>query len=438
MLTEAFPAPVWVTGQLDGWAKGHELFFDLIDRAEGIPVARAKIRALIPREHRSELLRAAETAGLALRDGLQVRLQGTVGLWVKGGSYQFTVTAVDANYTLAQLQENRARVLASLRTEGIEARNLALPLPTVPLRVGVISAQGSDALHDLLATLRGSGFGFRVLFHHARVQGQDLQTSMVEALRWFYRHHAELDVLCIVRGGGSRSDLAQFDSLAIARGVCHQKVPVMVGIGHESDMCVLDDVARSCRTPTAVGTALVDQVGTFLAQMGDSARRLAATTRHRTDAAHLRNDFASRRLRSAADRLTRGAQLQLEALSHALGHTASSRLRDTHVRLRRSAQRLSVAATGHLRAERRALHPLPPRLRRAALTAVRGAEGRLEILEARHRAADPAQVLKRGFAIVRAGDSVLTAPAQAPPGTPLCIELSQGTLLGVSHGEADE
>lgn len=438
LLTQAFPGPVWVTGQLDGWSKGHPNYFDLIERTEGLAKARAKLSARIRHRERELLESTAAEAGFELQDGLEVRLRGRVEIYVPGGSYQFTVTDVDVAFTLAKFRETRETVLAKLRGMGLAGRNLELPVPAVPLRIGIISATGSDALEDVLSTLRASGLGFQIQFHHSTMQGQNLERDILPALRFFYRHHAEIDALCLVRGGGSRSDLAQFDNLAIARGVCHQRVPVFVGIGHEMDKCVLDDVARSFRTPTAAASALVAQVREFLATMEKTGRRLATATRGRTAGAHASVEVAHGRLRRATTQAFRLPADRLDLLSRAIARGARRDVSHRRASLAGMASRLELGVRSHRREATHKLATVGPRLRRAVDAQLRAQTARVDTLEARRSAADPARVLRRGYAIVRGPDGLVQTADAAPHGTALRIQLREGTLRATSDGTDDD
>jgi exodeoxyribonuclease VII large subunit len=438
LITEAFPAPVWVTGQLDGWSKGHRNYFDLIERKEGLAKARAKLSARIQNRHREVLEATAAEAGFALQDGLEVRLKGRVELYVPGGSYQFNVTEVDVAFTLAKFTQTRETVLATLRGQGLAQRNLALPLPPVPLRIGLISARGSDALEDVLSTLRASGYAFEVVFHHSTMQGQRLQEDIVTALRWFYSNAHRVDVLCIARGGGSRSDLAQFDTVGIGRGVCHQKIPVLVGIGHETDKCVLDDIARSMRTPTAVATALVAQVRDFLEGLAGHGRRIAGATRTRAMTANTAANAAGGRLARAVRRQVREEGRRVERVGRGLHRATYMDLGRRRSTLTASATRLQAGVRGQRRAAALRLDGFSPRLRRACAALARGEHRKTEALEARRAAADPDRILRRGYAIVRGDDGLVQAPTDAPQGTALRIRLAAGTLRATSHGANDD
>jgi exodeoxyribonuclease VII large subunit len=134
----------------------------------------------------------------------------------------------------------------------------------VPLRVGLITSLGSDAYNDVLRTLQESGFAFRVTAHGARVQGRSTEPSVLNALDWFRERAADFDVILVCRGGGSRTDLAWFDSVQLGRAVALFPLPVVVGIGHEQDFSVLDAVGWRAKTPTAAASLLVDAVARSL------------------------------------------------------------------------------------------------------------------------------------------------------------------------------
>jgi exodeoxyribonuclease VII large subunit len=249
---------------------------------------------------------------------------------------------------------------------------------------------GSAAYEDTVQELAASGLGFHVLVADARVQGAGADLSMVRALHALRGH--DCDAVLLVRGGGSRTDLVAFDSERLARAVATMPVPVLAGIGHEIDSSVVDEVAfASYKTPTACAAAIVDRVraareraeSAWAATMAVATTQLAAATQ-RIDATSLRVSPA-----------------RVEASLH-----AADRLLDRQ--LERAAR--AVRATTDAR------------------------RSRLELLEARAAAADPARLLARGWTLTRTADGRLVrSPADAPPGTELVTTLVDGTLRSTAH-----
>src|SRR5262249_3678400 len=147
-----------------------------------------------------------------------------------------------------------------LTERGLVGRNTSLPFPDLPLRVGLVTSLGSDAFNDVLRTLQESGFAFDVTAHGARVQGRLTEPSVLNALDWVRKRAESFDVVLICRGGGSRTDLSWFDSEQLGAAVATFPVPVVVGIGHEQDLSVLDFVGFRRKTPTAAAAYLVERV----------------------------------------------------------------------------------------------------------------------------------------------------------------------------------
>src|SRR5262249_11965720 len=178
------------------------------------------------------------------------------------GRVQLKMTAIDPVFTVGGIAVARERVVRGLAADGVLDRNACTAMPLVPLRVGLVTSVGSAAFHDFVHELGASGLAFRVAVVDVRVQGDNASRRIVYGLRQMAVR--ELDVVVLVRGGGSRADLAPFDSDAVARAIVAMAVPVICGVGHETDRSVADQVAHtSCKTPTACAQLLVAQVREF-------------------------------------------------------------------------------------------------------------------------------------------------------------------------------
>ena len=189
-------------------------------------------------------------------DGMEIRIAGKLAWWAPRGRIQLRMATIDPTYTLGRLGEDRDRLLAALRSERLLDRNRSVPMPVLPLRIGLVTSLGSAAHADFRHELERSGIGFRILEADARTQGLDAGRSIAVAIARLAAHGA--DVVAVVRGGGSRTDLAPFDGEVIARAIALAAVPVVTGIGHEVDRSIADEVAhQSFKTPTACAAGLV-------------------------------------------------------------------------------------------------------------------------------------------------------------------------------------
>jgi exodeoxyribonuclease VII large subunit len=338
------------------------------------------------------------------------------------------MTAIDPAYTLGQLELARAELLARLKEEGLLGANAAHALPLAPLRVGLVTSEGSAAEADFVDELRRSGFAFHVLRADSRVQGFDAPRSIASAIRMLTTHR--LDVLAVVRGGGARTDLAAFDDEAVARAIAACPVPVLTGIGHEVDTSVADEVAHTAaKTPTACAQLLVARVGELagaleaiwaaIAEHGvRSVRRhddrLVLHARHLARGTRVALDGGEVRLASIADRSRRAALSGLDRASHRL---------DAH------RGRITGAARSHLRAAEVLVAAGEHRVAHRAPKALAEAERALSSVEARLRALDPDRTLARGWSITRGPDgAVVRSPADVHPGDQLTTRVSGGDL----------
>jgi exodeoxyribonuclease VII large subunit len=395
-LGDAFPDQVWVAGELQGLrSRGGHLYFTLVDPGELGDGPAASIPVALFRGNRRAVEHVLDKAGgLALADGLAVRIRGEVILYPPRSQVQVRMTAIDPGHTLGRLALDRDRLLRALAAEGLVDRNARLPLEPVPLRVALVTSAGSAAAHDTLHELEVSGLGFAVTLVDTRVQGPDAVDSVVAALA----HAARLDVdaVALVRGGGSRTDLVAFDAEAVARAVAACPRPVLTGIGHEIDTSVADAVAHTAlTTPTAVAGFLVQRARRHL----DALERAWARVARRADQ-HLAHD----------DR-------RLVALATRAGAAAGGHLRRADDRVGRAGAAVAAAP------------------RRALADAERDVTG----LEHRVTALDPARVLARGWSITRtAGGGLVRSVADAPPTTELVTTVADGAVRSVVTEPPDD
>ena len=438
-LHTAFPEPVWLVGKILNFDKNaHKdvVDFRLVEESEGGAIV-AEVQAVLFPEARSLIERKLELAGnpFELGDEVEVRVLAQVELKVDWGEYRVVVQDLDVAYTLGEVARRREEIVRKLAAEGLLELNRSLPFPPLPLRVGLITSLGSDAENDVLKTLRESGFAFRVTVHGARVQGPYTEPSVLNALDWFRERADEFDVILICRGGGSRTDLAWFDSEALGRAVATFPLPVVVGIGHEQDFSVLDHVAWRAKTPTAAAQLLVQRVRETLQFMEEVLEGILKGAESRlNEESSSQREREARLIRAVGFALSR-AEADLERLSRALPRAVGMALGKEESYLDGVRARLSRAALRGVEEGRRRSRELFARIRRAAHAYLEREVGRLSERERRLSALDPRRVVERGFAILRGPNGkAITAPAQAPAGTEVTAELRGGVLRLISKG----
>jgi len=220
----------------------------------------ARIKAIIWRHNYMKINTKLQTLGIpdALKDNSEVcvlcavRYNEVYGL-------SLDIYDIDPTFGESQINLNRRQILEKLTKENILNKNKATYPPVASLCIGLITSKESAAYNDFTKTILASPFSFQVVFADCPMQGEDMEQALVSSLQQLTR--VKVDVICIVRGGGSQADLAWFDNEQIARAVLDCPIPVWVGIGHEIDIGVLDFIAHtSCKTPTAVAEALVQRI----------------------------------------------------------------------------------------------------------------------------------------------------------------------------------
>lgn len=254
-LTSTFPAPIWVRGEVSGLRRtsGGAVFFRLADAELDEAALEVSARGRIM----FDIERLLDHAGIGtLRDGVELRARGTVGIDRRSSRVRLTLLEIDPAFTAGRLAMLKAEVLRRMAADGSLGANALLPIPLVPQRIGLVTSRGSAAHADFVRHLERSGFRFRVSTAHTSVQGEGAPDAVARAID---RVGSEaIDVIVLIRGGGSKLDLAVFDSEVVGRAIASAPVPVVTGIGHEIDRTVADEAAAvSLKTPTAAAEWLV-------------------------------------------------------------------------------------------------------------------------------------------------------------------------------------
>jgi exodeoxyribonuclease VII large subunit len=383
---------------------------------------------------------------------IEVCLECKVDFYAKFGKLSLKVVGVDKSFALGRLEAVRRRTLAYLDAQGLLGRNAAVPLPVLPLHVGLITSPGSAAAHDFQTGLVASGWAFRVNLVGARMQGDQLQAEVLQALR--RQIAAGVDVIVITRGGGSRADLSWFDQQELAVAIAGCPVPVITAIGHEIDRSIADVVAHhSCKTPTAAAEFLVVTVGAVAAQVDQAARRLSDLVAGILHEAERRVDVTGQLVRAAAAGLGR-AEIRYERAAGRLQRLVGDGLADRRLRVADLKARLAAVSRLHLVGAEQRLTRLGQGLARQANDtldlAARGMQLRRERLareavrplapwarrlascETESRLLDPARLLKRGYTITLGPDGrAVGAAAGLAAGDLLTTVLSDGRVQSI-------
>ena len=388
-LDDAFARPYWVTGELSEarQASNGHFYGELIqkdDSGAGV-LARARITCWA-RTFNLLHLRFMQESGQKLQAGIKVLLLVQVTFHPAYG-LSLSMQDIDSGYTMGSMLLLRRQILRQLEADGILHDNKTLPLPRTTSRIAIVSAEGAAGYGDFCDQLLHNEYGLRftVRLFPAVMQGQHVEESVIAALEQIAGQQTEWDAVVIIRGGGATADLACFDSYPLASCVAQFPLPVIVGIGHDRDTTVLDEVAHQrVKTPTAAAAFLIDHQ---LAEL--SALQSLCTT-----------------IRQLAGMQIQQGLHSLRQLTHALPllfgkATMGHRHHTDHL-----AYRFSHASAGLLRAQ----------------------SHRLDLLEQQTRYNDPQLQLNRGFSLTVANGHVVSDPSQLKSGDTIETRLARGSV----------
>lgn len=364
---------VWVEGEVSGLRR-NEAWATVFLTLKGPSGAALPVQ--IPR-------RRYDAAGLTLADGERVRVCGGLDLWEQRGELVFRATAVEPVGTgdlLAQLE----RLKRALAAEGLFDERRKRPLPRVPRVIGVLTGAEAAARGDVLAAIRARFPAVTVVVAETRVQGAGAPEAIVRGLAGLAAD-PRVEVIVLTRGGGSLEDLLPFSDERVVRAVAASPVPVVSAVGHEQDT-PLCDLAADVRaaTPTAAARLVVPDLAELRATLDAARVRMAVGVRARLGRRRERLD----------------------------GHRA----------------RATVALARVVERDRSTLARTRARLVEAPARLLERRRASLDTTAARLQALAPHATLARGYAIVRAGGTVLREASSVAPGAALEIELAAGGL----------
>lgn len=411
LLERSIPA-LWVRGEISNFtqaASGH-WYFTLKD-------SRAAVRAVMFRSR-------ASAVGFVPRAGDQVEIRARVSLYEPRGDYQLQADAM-RRAGLGNLYEAFLRRKEQLASEGLFDPARKREPVRLPRAIGVITSLHAAALRDVLSALARRAPQVPVIIYPAPVQGADAASKLAAQLR-LANERAEVDTLLLVRGGGSIEDLWSFNDEDLARQVAVSEIPVISGVGHETDFTIVDFVSDlRAPTPTAAAELACAPRAELLGRVMQTLQTMVRGQQRRLERAAQRLDRATAQLVSPAQRLQHQRE-RLNSLQYRLASAWSAPQGRRTARVNLLAQRLThrVPDTGRA-AERLAGAVRPLGQAQARLLVER--RNRLAAASAQLRALDPGNTLARGYAIARDEQGRIVRDAAAlSAGQPLDLNFAQG------------
>jgi len=410
-LENRFPL-LWVSGEISNLrrpASGH-IYFALKDESAQVDCVMFRSRAqLLP---------------FRLQDGMLVEARALVSLYEARGGFQLNVEAL-RHAGIGALFEAFARLGAKLESEGLFAPERRLPLPRFPSQVGIVTSLQAAALRDTLVALARRAPHLPIVIYPTLVQGDGAADSIADAIHTA-ASRGDCNVLLVVRGGGSIEDLWAFNEEVVARAIDACPIPLITGIGHETDTTIADLVA-DCRAATPTAAAELVSAGYVDAQSNllRLATALRTEIRRRLHERMQRIDLLGRRLIHPGERLGR-LRAETAHLATRLYAGLRQRISFSFAGFQRLQARFALRRPD-LRHARRDLDELAARLYASASNGLSRQRNRMEQLVASLDHLNPQAVLQRGYSLVRKADgSIVRASAQISSGEALHLTFGAG------------
>ena len=385
------PDEYWVEAELSECReRGGHCYMELVEKDDNnnTPVARASAKCW---RQTWQMVQPyfERTTGQPLRAGLKVLVK-VYAQFHEAYGFSWIVTDIDPTYTLGDMARRRQEIIRQLKEEGVFDLQRELRLPLFAQRIAVISASNAAGYGDFCRQLEDNGYGFHftIQLFPAIMQGEQVESSIINALNQIFNDISHYDVVCILRGGGATADLSGFDTLALAENVAQFPLPIITGIGHDRDESILDMISHTrVKTPTAAATLLVDNL----------LRVLDRIERAQTFVSHFVSDSIHRHQQHISQLATLIPTLALRTVSDG----------------------------------RHRIEMLQPRPRLAIERLLTEQKHRLERMALQLQGFDPQILLARGYSITLKDGRAVRDPAQVKPGDEIETRIEKGTFKSI-------
>ena len=412
-ITISMPDEYWVEAEISDIreVRGH-CYMELIQKDEygNTPLARASAKCwknkwmyISPHFER--------ITGHILRAGMKILVQVYADFHETYG-FSWIITDIDPTFTMGDMARKRQDIIRRLQEAGVLELQKELSLPLFTQRIAVISSEQAAGYGDFCNQLLENDYGFRFKLSLFRsiMQGEQIESSIISALNEINRKIDHFDVVVIIRGGGSTSDLSGFDSLLLAENVANFPLPVITGIGHDRDESVLDLVSHiRVKTPTAVATLLIDHLIEVYNRISDAQEELTQIVQRRIEIEKMRLNVISEKVPVLFSFVSNRQNAWFDNLFLRIQNAITNRIRQTEQ---------------HLNSLSEILSPLYEHIRLRE-------NHRLEILQQKIKAQDPMLILNRGYSITTLNGHVIRNAKNLKKGDTLCTQMAKGKVTSI-------
>lgn len=386
-----FTEPLWIRAEINqiSFSRGH-CYLDLIEKqAESDEVIAQASAAIWFRKLKFIEQKTGAQLNQLLQKGIQVLLKARIEFNERYG-LKFSIEDIDTTYTLGLLELKRREIVAHLTAAGLIEKNKQLFLPSVLKKLAIISSEQAAGLQDFVSHLQENSyqFAFDCELYPAAMQGKNMEREILKAFKDIHRSKENYDAVIIIRGGGSKLDLAAFDALQLCTAIANSNFPVITGIGHDIDQSIADLVAHtSLKTPTAVANFVIDHNLRFETEVMAAYRIIEKSIRN----------------------IIQFNQKTLQVQGHQIKESVIHLIRRKNFSLNQNLRDLNFHALHRVKSENLALQ---------------NAAQKINLL-------DPFQLLKRGYSLTFKAGQLIKNRDQVSMGDEIETRVSTGTIYSV-------
>lgn len=410
-------------------SRGHA-YIELIEKDEEENLI-AKARATIWARTFRMLKPYFESAtGHKFESGIKVLLVVTVEFHEVYG-YSLNVKDIDPNYTIGDIERKRLLIIQRLEEEGVVDMNKELDISIVPQKIAVISSENAAGYGDFINQLENNDYGFKFYtkLFSASMQGEDTEKSVINALEQIYEFEDFFDVVVIIRGGGSKSDLAWFDSYEMALNISQFSLPILCGIGHEKDNSIIDLVAHtSLKTPTAVAIFITDIVAEYYNYLIQLTDEFNLKTKNILEENKAKLNLILSNFKPLVNEIILKKTSEIELLKYNLKSIVSSKVQEQKFFLQKIPVNIKNKISINISDKKQKLYIVRMNFNNKVKQNILYQKHKLQVFEQKKDLLNPDKILERGFSINLLNNKIIKSIKDVKSGDIIETKLIDGSF----------
>ena len=401
-IKESFPDRYFIVAEISelNESRGHA-YLELSEKNEE-EVLIAKARATIwARTYRMIKPYFESATGHRFEAGIKVLLVVNVEFHEVYG-YSLNIKDIDPNYTVGDIERKRLMIIQRLEEDGVMDMNKELDIPIVPQKIAIISSETAAGYGDFIDHLINNEYGFKFYtkLFTAAMQGEETESSVINAIEQIFEYDDVFDIVVIIRGGGSKSDLSWFDSYQMALNISQFSLPVLCGIGHEKDSSIIDLVAnKSLKTPTAVADFLLDTVSEYYNYLSQLTEDFYYKIKEIINDSKNNLDYLMSNFKPIVNKILQSKSADLEMIKLDLKSVVQSKIQKQNFILQKVPTQLENVIYRRINSEKQALSMFNLNLNNLVKNNISNKKHLLTIFEQKNELLSPNNILERGYSI---------------------------------------